>query len=107
MASECPLWVTSGHDGGEFEISALPAKADIVQRGGNVRLVQKWTPAAAAKASLSVTQSPAGTLAAAGGSERHGSLWALTLRSRACVGPTQRETLSAPGREPAPAGNGL
>lgn len=47
MASECPLWVTSGHDGGEFEISALPAKADIVQRGGNVRLVQKWTPAAA------------------------------------------------------------
>jgi len=39
MASECPLWVTSGHDGGEFEISALPAKADIAQRGGNIRLV--------------------------------------------------------------------
>ena len=64
----------------------------------------KRTPAAAAKASISVTLSAPGTLSAAGRFERrHGSLWALTLRSRVCVGHSEkrRQRLIENARQPA------
>jgi hypothetical protein len=36
-AGQCPLWVKSGHDGGEFAMSALPPKADIAEHSLDVR----------------------------------------------------------------------
>ena len=38
-AQPCPLWAISGHFAKSEPMSALPAKADIVERGRHVRFV--------------------------------------------------------------------
>jgi hypothetical protein len=46
LQAQCPLWVISGNSHHEHMLSALPPKADIRARSGQVRLVPKGDIAA-------------------------------------------------------------